>query len=127
MQKVLHEILLRSPTNLFDEFMKECQKWYEEPAHSFVEMRTRDNKKLRGDIFEDFCVLYLKHVRKFENVWRLDDVPRDIREKLSLTTKDMGIDIVAELKGKYTAVQCKYKKHVSMKRNVVTWKALSTF
>jgi len=127
MQKVLHEILLRSPTNLFDEFMKECQKWYEEPAHSFVEMRTRDNKKLRGDIFEDFCVLYLKHVRKFENVWRLDDVPKDIREKLSLTTKDMGIDIVAELKGKYTAVQCKYKKHISMKRNVVTWKALSTF
>lgn len=127
MQKVLHEILLRSPMNLFDEFMKECQKWYEEPAHSFVEMRTRDNKKIRGDIFEDFCVLYLKHVRNFENVWRLNDVPVDVREKLSLTTRDMGIDIVAEVKGRYTAVQCKYKKHVSMKKNIVTWKALSTF
>jgi hypothetical protein len=127
MQNTLHTILLRSPANLFDEFMKECQRWYDEPAHSFVEMRTRDNKKIRGDIFEDFCVLYLKHVKNFKNVWRLQDIPAEIRDHLSLTTRDMGIDIVAENDGKFYAIQCKYKKHTSIKKNIVTWKALSTF
>ena len=86
---------------MFDLFLTECQKWYDEPAHTFTEMRTRDNKKVRGDVFEDFCVKYLKHVRKLDNVWLLKDVP--------------------------DAIQCKYKKHVSHKKNVVTWKQLSTF
>ena len=124
MQKLLHTILLRSPTNLFDEFTKECQKWYEEPAHTFTEMRTRDNKKIRGDIFEDFTVLFLKHARNFENVWRLPDVPEEVLDRLGLKRQDMGIDIVATKDGKYYAVQCKYKKHVSTKpkniRTVIT-------
>ena len=127
MQKVLHEILLRSPLNLFDEFMTECQKWYEEPAHTFTEMRTRDNKKIRGDIFEDFCVLYLKHVKQLKNVWRLEDVPDHLLETLSLKRRDMGIDIIAESDGKYYAVQCKYKKYTTIKKNILSWKALSTF
>jgi predicted helicase len=127
MQDLLHTIFLRSPVNLFDEFMTECQKWYEQPAHSFVEMRTRDNKKIRGDIFEDFSVLYLKHVRKFDQVWRLQDVPTEVLEQLGLKRQDVGIDIIAEKAGKYSAVQCKYKKHRSIKKNILTWKALSTF
>jgi predicted helicase len=128
MQELLHTILLRSPPNLFDEFTKECQKWYEAPAHTFVEMRTRDNKKIRGDVFEEFCVLYLKHVRGYTNVWRLPDVPEHILGGLSLKRPDMGIDIIAEKDGRYTAVQCKYKKHTSMKpKNILSWKALSTF
>ena len=128
MQKLLHTILLKSPQNLFDEFQLECQKWYEQPAHTFTEMRTRDNKKIRGDIFEDFTVLFLKHARNFNNVWRLGDVPDDVLDKLGLKKyQDMGIDIVAEKDGKYYAVQCKYKKHTSMKKNILTWKQLSTF
>lgn len=128
MQKLLHTILLRSPLNLFDEFQTECQKWYEQPAHSFVDMRTRDNKKIRGDVFEDFCVLYLKHVRNYTNVWRLPDVPEHVLTGLGLKRPDMGIDIIAEKDGKYSAVQCKYKKHTTMKPvTVVSWKALSTF
>jgi predicted helicase len=123
----LHAIFLQAPSNLFDAFLVECQKWYEQPAHTFTEMRVRDNKKVRGDVFEEFCVLYLKHVRKFENVWRLENVPDEMLIKLSLKRPDVGIDIIAESGGKYYAVQCKYKKHVSMKKNVVTWKALSTF
>lgn len=128
MQKLLHEILLRSPPNLFDEFTKECQKWYEQPAHTFTEMRTRDNKKIRGDVFEDFSVLYLKHVRGYDEVWRLADVPEHVLGGLGLKRPDMGIDIVAEKNGKYTAVQCKYKKHTTVKpKNVLSWKSLSTF
>lgn len=128
MEKTLHNIFLRSPANLFDEFVKDCQKWYEDPVHTFTEMRTRDNKKIRGDIFEDFCVLYLKHVKKYNQVWRLPDVPDHILIGLGLKRQDFGIDIIAELNGKYTAVQCKYKKHNTMKpKNILGWKTLSTF
>jgi len=124
----LHQIFLRSPANLFDEFIAECQRWYEQPAHTFTEMRVRANKKIRGDIFEEFCVLYLKHVRKYPNVWRLEDVPTEILETLSLKRQDMGIDIICEKDGKYTAVQCKYKKHTGHKsKTIVTWSQLSTF
>lgn len=128
MQQLLHTILLRSPQNLFDEFQAECQKWYEQPAHTLTEMRTRDNKKIRGDIFEDFTVLFLKHARQFDEVWRLGDVPEEILDRLGLKrNQDMGIDIVAKKDTKYYAVQCKYKKHTSFKKNILTWKQLSTF
>jgi hypothetical protein len=127
LQATLHAIFLRSPINLFDEFLLECQKWYEQPAHSMVELRTRNNKKIRGDLFEWFCVLYLKFVRGFRNVWRLEDIPDVVLGGLGLKRPDMGIDIVCEHGGKYYAVQCKYKKHRSMKKNIVTWNQLSTF
>lgn len=128
MQSILHSILLSSPDNLFDAFMAQCQSWYEQPAHNFTEMRTRDNKKIRGDIFEEFTVLYLKHVYSYKNVWRLEDVPDDVLTKLSMQRRDMGIDIVVQTANDtYIAVQCKYKKHRSIKRNIVSWKSLSTF
>jgi predicted helicase len=130
LQDELYKIFLKSPTNLFDEFILECQKWYEMPAHSFSEMRMRDNKKLRGDIFEEFCVLYLKYanVKGHKNVWLLKDVPDDILDKLTLKRRDMGIDIIVETSDdKYLAVQCKYKKHTGCKLNILSWRALSTF
>ena len=128
MESLLHTVLLRSPLNLFDEFITECQKWYTQPAHTFTEMRTRDNKTIRGDVFEEFCVLYLRHVRGYTQVWRLPDVPLDILETLGLGRRDMGIDILCERSGKYTAVQCKYKTHTGRKsKTIVTWSQLSTF
>ena len=126
MESLLHSIFLKTPINLWDEFEAECRRVYESPAHSFVEMRTRDNKKIRGDIFEDFCVVYLQKISGYTNVWRLADVPSDLLEKLDMKRQDFGIDIIAERGGKYTAIQCKYKKQTG-KTNIVTWKALSTF
>jgi len=127
LNKLLHTIFLKSPPNLFDEFIIECQKFYELPAHSLVEMKTRENKKIRGDIFEEFCVLYLKYVKKYQNAWRLEDVPDDILTKLSLKRRDMGIDLLVENNGIFSAVQCKYKKPCGDKKTSITWKALSTF
>ena len=128
LQDELYKIFLKSPNNLFDEFLIECQKWYEAPAHSFSEMRMRDNKKVRGDIFEEFCVLYLKFVKRHKNVWLLKDVPDEILLKLNVARRDMGIDIIVETtEDKFVAVQCKYKKHTSVKQNILSWKSLSTF
>lgn len=128
LQDEMYKLFLKSPNNLFDEFILECQKWYEAPAHSFSEMRMRDNKKVRGDIFEEFCVLYLKYIKGHKNVWLLKDVPDETLVKLHVARRDMGIDIVVEtLEDTYIAVQCKYKKHTSAKKNILSWKSLSTF
>ena len=56
--KILHQVFLRSPKNLFDEFVLECQKWFSQPAHSLVELRKRDNKKIRGEPLP-YCILNL--------------------------------------------------------------------
>jgi predicted helicase len=127
MNRLLHTIFLEhGDKNLWDTFEAECQKVYNEPAHSFTEMRVRDNKKVRGDIFEEFCVLYLKHVRGYDDVWLLADVPDTLLTELGMKRPDVGIDVVCR-KGKlYSAVQCKYKKQ-DIKSKIVTWKALSTF
>lgn len=128
-QKELHKIFLKktSNANLFDIFISECEKWYSEPVHSFSEMRRRENKKLRGDIFEEFCVLYLKYVKNYSNVYLLKDTPLELLKKLELNSYDMGIDIIIENNNQYYAVQCKYRKHVTIKKNVIGWKTLSTF
>lgn len=126
LEELLYKIYLRSPQNLFDEFMDECNKFYEAPVHSFSEMRRRDNKKLRGDIFEEFCALYMKHIKKYDNVYLLKKLPENIRTQLGLSTRDMGIDLVVEKNGEYSAVQCKYRKRDKY-RNMITWKTLSTF
>jgi len=127
-QDIMHAVFLRSPSNLFAEFISECQKWYENPAHTLSEMRMRENKKLRGDMFEEFSLLYLKYVKGYKNVWLLKDVPDDVLGKLTMIRKDMGIDLIIEtVDTTYIAVQCKYKKHVSTKQNILSWSALSTF
>jgi len=126
LQKTLHAIYLRHPANLFDEFIKECESCYTKPAHTLVELRTRENKKIRGDIFEEFCVLFLKHIKGFESVWFLEDVPIDILDKLGMKRQDMGIDIVVNHNGAYYAVQCKYKK-AEQRKTSISWSALSTF
>jgi len=126
LKKQLHTVFLRSPQNVFDEFIKECQRWYSQPAHTFTEMRTRDNKKVRGDIFEEFCALYLKEVKGYQDVWRLDDISDELLAQLSLKRRDMGIDIIVRHNGEFYAVQCKYKTPTD-KKSYITWSALSTF
>jgi predicted helicase len=118
--EVLYETFLRRPNNLFDSFIDECHKFYEKPAHNLVEIRARENTKIKGDIFEEFCVLYLKYVLNYKNVWLLKDTPDDILEKLGMIRKDMGIDIIVENDGIFQAIQCKYKKHTGYKKNILT-------
>jgi len=84
LENLLYKIYLRSPNNLFDEFILECQKIYESPAHSLEEIRNNNNKKIKGDIFEEFCVLYLKYVKGYKNVMLLKDVHYEILMKLTM-------------------------------------------
>ena len=126
MEDELYKIFLKSPPNLFDEFISECQQTLDKPATTMLELRNRANKKIKGDKFEVFCVYYLYEVYGLENVWRLEDVPEQVLLNLGMKRRDMGIDIIGEKGGKYYAIQCKYKKYRD-KKNVLTWKELSTF
>ena len=126
LQKLLYKIFLKSPDNLFDAFISECQLFYDKPAHNLQELKQRKNTKIKGDIFEEFCVLYLSNIKKYTNVWLLKDVPEDILFNLHLQRQDMGIDIIVEHNNEFYAVQCKYKKVVKSK-NILSWQQLSTF
>jgi hypothetical protein len=126
MEDELYKIYLKSPPNLFDEFINECQQTFDKPATTMLELRNRNNKKIKGDKFEVFCLHYLYEVYALENVWRLEDVPDTVLLNLGMKRRDMGIDIIGEKGGKYFAIQCKYKKYRERK-NVLTWKELSTF
>ena len=126
--ELLKDIYMKrfSLPNMFDEFIKQATSFYEMPAHTLQEMRARQNTKARGDIFEEFCAIYLKNVCGYENVWLLADVPEATLTQLSMKRKDMGIDLVVQDKGSFYAVQCKYKKFTG-KPTCVSWQALSTF
>ena len=110
LQELLYKIFLQSPPNLFDKFILECQNYYEKPAHTLLEIKQRDNfnKKIKGDIFEEFSVLYLKYIKNYNNVWLLKNVPEYILIQLSMKRQDMGIDLIVEHNGIFHAVQCKY-------------------
>jgi hypothetical protein len=124
LKKNLYEIFLSSPPNRFDAFISVCQRWYARPAHTLAELKSRDNKKIKGDIFEDFSVLYLQS--KGYEAWRLEDVPEHLLTQLALKRRDMGIDIVCVKDGLYSAVQCKYLAPKG-KRFGLPWRTLSTF
>jgi len=70
--------------------------------------------------------MYFVHVKKW-NVWFLNDIPKDLKEKLHLGKVDLGIDLIAEHEGKYYAIQAKYRKYNQKKATVLGWKQLSTF
>ena len=124
LRTLLYNIFLKNPTNLFLEFTNECEKMYSKPVNNISDLKHNNNKKIKGDIFELFCVLNLKYIKNYSNVWLLAETPLDILEMLSLRKKDMGIDIIVENNGEFYAVQCKYKNN---KSSCLSWKNLSTF
>jgi hypothetical protein len=117
-------------TGTFDLLQQEIQNMMEAPAHSISDLKRQVSTKMKGDIWEDFCTLYLLKVKSFDNAWRLGDVPVSVREYLRLGTKDIGIDIVGQKGSQYFAVQCKYRKNSGIGykgKGSVGWKDLSTF
>ena len=127
----IKKTLQNQTENRFNFFVSLCQSQYNKPVHNMVEMRMRMNRKLRGDVFEDFCQRYLKHVYpiKMQNVWLFSEMPFSVKEELGMRNQDMGIDIVCkDFDNKYYAVQVKYRKHTPFKqRQFIGWQQLATF
>lgn len=85
--------------------------------------------KVKGDLFERLTQLYLlthpEYRTTLKAVWRLEEVPPRLRNKLHLPGPDEGIDLIAETRrGEYWAVQCKYRR---AKGRALGYAELATF
>lgn len=113
-------------THMADNLFKICNSYYANPVHNLQDMKNRSNK-VKGDIFEYFCKLYLIHCYGLKTVWLLNEIPDKTRKLLNLNKRDYGIDLVAmDEEGKYYAIQAKFRKK-QLKKTCVTWRQLSTF
>lgn len=118
---------INSQSNIFDCIINEIEnKTTNSIAHTIEELKLKYNKKIKGDLFEAFCWIYIKYILKHDEVWLYKDIPLDIKNQLSLTINDYGIDIVSKKDNDYFAIQCKYKKP-SDKIQIISWRSLSTF
>jgi len=113
--------------NTFDDFIRQCQFYYDRPAHSLQEIKSKESTKVKGDVFEHFAYLYFSKVKGYET-WFLKDLPKELRKELGLQKVDLGIDLVAKNRNNYYAIQVKYRKANKYKsKTVLGWKQLSTF
>uniref|UniRef100_A0A6C0E730 Mrr-like domain-containing protein n=1 Tax=viral metagenome TaxID=1070528 RepID=A0A6C0E730_9ZZZZ len=109
----------------FSIFIKKLESTFTKPPTNLIELRQNNNKKLIGDIFEDFCYLYFL-LKKVDNVWTTQNIPNNIKQTLSLPSKDMGIDLIIKEGSEYSAVQVKYRKKTKAS-HILSWTELSTF
>ncbi|VVU95361.1 Restriction endonuclease [seawater metagenome] len=127
LKEELGKVISKPNVNLADELIYICQNYFDKPVHNMTDLKKK-NQKLKGDIFECFCLLYMKYVYKLEKIWLLHETPEDVLLKVGLKRKDMGIDLIGQDKiGDYYAIQAKYRKRNKNKKTTITWKQLSTF
>jgi hypothetical protein len=132
-QQILNNVKLEitkslSSNNIFGNFITFCENYCGTPVHSIRELKTKQNTKLKGDIFEHFSYLYLVHVINMKDVWFVKDCPKEILTQLKLSNSDLGIDLISrDIDGLFYAIQVKYRKKGKKTNNVLSWKELSTF
>lgn len=115
--------------SLFNALLDRMRMSTEKPCHNMISFSTRSTKA-KGDIFEVFCLMYLRALGY--DAYLQKDLPNDLRISLRLPTSDMGIDIIAcqtteNNEKQWIAVQCKYRKKNQKRRTIVGWGDLSTF
>lgn len=111
------------PEEVFDSVVRSIESYFSRRVNDLQELKARECKKLKGDVWEEFCYQYLLSLEKYTSVWKWKEVPPEVKETLGLHRReDNGIDIVCKQGKKFIAVQCKYRK-----RGKVPWSTLSTF
>lgn len=108
-----------------DSVLRKCGSWDE--FRALVDLT--EPTKAKGDLFERLTQLYLlthpEYRTTLKTVWRLEEVPPRLRNKLHLPSPDEGIDLIAETRrGEYWAVQCKYRR---AKGRALGYAELATF
>jgi len=120
--------LTKMDADIFNSILDRLKVYIDKPCNNISQLKRRTTKA-KGDVFETFCVMYLKAIG-YDDAWLLNDTPTDLLDKFSLKPKnDVGIDIVARIGKKYYAVQAKYRSPPKDKRrpHCVRWTELSTF
>lgn len=112
--------------NIFESILDRFESNYNKSCNNILELKKRTTKN-KGDMFENFCVYYLKNTG-YQEAWIINNIPKEVLSLLKLKSFDVGIDIVAKKDNKYYAIQAKYRKVPANKKyNVLGWKSLSTF
>lgn len=111
---------------VFTQLLFQIETFHNRAVSSMTQLKIRDNKKFKGDVWENICQKYLQAVSQYSQVWLWNEIPSDVRLSLKLISRvDNGIDIIAQTtKGKFHAVQCKYRKKIA---STVPWNTLATF
>jgi hypothetical protein len=129
LKKTITRLLSVPDAKIFDGCVEAIEIEYGRPVTNLCDLKKREDKKKKGDLWEYFCRDWLQSSDKYKNVWLFQDwisycSEKQISTKGLKTKQDNGIDIIVQFNnGKYGAVQCKYRK--DMKK--VTWNTLSTF
>jgi len=115
---------LPKQSNIFDAVVQEIELFVNKPIHSIADIKSQAlNKKIKGDLWESVCYLYLQNYMNHK-VWFYKDFPH--KETMNLPKADYGIDLISACNNQYYAIQCKYRKP-SDKTQIIPWKSLSTF
>jgi hypothetical protein len=128
-KKTITKFLSIPNVNIFDECIGDIELEFGRPVTNLCDLKKREDKKKKGDAWEQFCKEWLLASDKYKNVWTFQEWVRYCSENhlspLGLQTKqDNGIDLIAQMNtGGYVAIQCKYRKD----KKKVTWNTLSTF
>jgi len=117
-------------SNIFDECVNAIELEHGRPVTNLSDLKKREDKKKKGDMWENFCKLWLESSEKYKKVWLfhewIDYCHTTLQDSMGLKTRqDNGIDLIGQLQnGEFVAIQCKYRKDMNKK---VTWNTLSTF
>lgn len=90
-------------------------------------VRELDDKKAKGDVFEDFVYFYFKYNKNYyqlSEIYQEEDIPLKHRDKLKLEETDYGVDgVIVRDNGELVAYQVKFKSD----RSPPSYRELSTF
>ncbi|AYV83260.1 MAG: DEXDc helicase [Hyperionvirus sp.] len=124
-------IIKRTPRNVKKSNLKELALSALADIHTFKDLYERTEQlenKQKGDLFE-IITYYLFKLSpllnsNLESIWLYHDIPKQILTELNLPDKDKGIDLLAQIKGQYYAIQCKFRQNPTI---CVKWGELGTF
>lgn len=120
---IVSKALSSNRENIFQHVLDAIDNYHSREVHCVTDMKQRDDKQVHGFVWEEFCKLWLLSDVKYKNVWHINEIPIDIKQKLKVPKQDVGIDLVGQTDNGYTAIQCKYRR----KGKSITWTCLSTF
>ena len=82
--------------------------------HAALVSHNEPGNPTAGHLFEEFAKHFFlaapEYKDEFKNVWAETEIPTRVRKKLTLATRDHGVDLLLEdHEGRFHAVQCKFK------------------
>jgi superfamily II DNA or RNA helicase len=108
-----------------DRFIASCASWDD----FYERAKNLPTDREKGAVFERLTQLNLQTTPEYRtelrHVWKLRDVPPDVRRRLNLPAPDEGVDLIARTRrGEYWAIQSKFR---SQRDKPLTRRELGTF